>query len=200
MRLDDLSELRLSDKRPPEEFMADAFAGYLLMSQTSVRKALLDRKLMGQTLTPQEAFRLASFFGVGYTTFAKHLTWSLLAMDPKHCEKLTRTHPKELKEHFGGTPESEVVLVDTHWRGRAVDLEIGDILVLPPGVQVEEESKLQQAGPVDGQSTFLAVGRGYTRALDDSNDWAVNIRVAPKHFEGLARFRFYEDIEEEEDL
>ena len=65
---------------------------------------------------------------------------------------------------------------------------------------MEEESKLQKAGSVDGQSTFLTMGRGYTRALDDSGEWAVNIRVAPKHFEGLARFRFYEDIEEEENL
>jgi hypothetical protein len=140
---------------------------------------------------------LASFFGVGYATFVKHLTWSLGAMDSHHCDRLTRIHPKELKESFGGTPESEVVLVDTLWQGRAVDLEIGDLLVLPRGVHLDEESKFQELGSVDNQAIFRALGRGYARAIDGSGEWAVNVRVAPKHFEGLARFRFYEDIEEE---
>lgn len=199
VRLDNLIEQRSANEEPAQEILAHLFAGYLLMSQTSVRKALRNRGLVSQLLSPQEVYRLASFFGVGYATLVNHLTWSLGEMDQHQCESLLRTHPKEIKAHFGATPESEVVLVDTHWQGRAVDLEIGDTLVLPNGIQVED-SKLQYCGRVDGESTFLAVERGYTRAFDAPGDWAVHIRVAPKHFEGLAQFRFYEDLREEENV
>ena len=167
----------------PDEHLVDMFAGFLLMSQTAVRRAVKDRDVRLSSLTPLDVFRLASFFGVGYSTMINHLTWSLQVIDSKQANRLLRTLPKDLKGIFGGQPDSEVVLADTHWRGRAADLEIGDTLVLPNSVAVDDESKVQRIGVIDDQLLYKAVGRGYARAYSTVGaEWAINVRVAPKHF------------------
>jgi len=118
-------------------------------------------------------------------------------LNKQQSKNLLRTQPKEIKSQFGGSPQGEVVLVDGFWRDRTVDLEIGDILVLHKDTTVEQTPRLSFAGTVDGQKTYRVIGRGYTRALNDDGDWGVNIRIAPKHYEGLARYRFLEDPEED---
>jgi hypothetical protein len=90
-----------------------------------------------------------------------------------------------------------VLIVDRLWKDRTVDLEIGDILVLHGDAIMDDTSRLLFTGKIDGQKTYKAVSKGYARAFDEHRDWAVNIRIAPKHYEGLARFRFYPDPEEE---
>ena len=199
MRVDQFIQGKSNQESRPEELLADMFAGFLLMSQTSVRRALNARSVQVDALTAHEAFRLASFFGVGYSTLVDHLTWSLRMLRPDQRDGLLRTQPRSLKQYFGGTPDVEVVIADAHWHGRAVDMEVGDLLVLPAEVALDDCSKFQTIGTVDGQNVYRARSRGYTRACQSTGDeWAANIRVAGKQFEGIARYRFLEDPEEEE--
>lgn len=197
-RMEELNVDGFANRNDPDEFLADMFAACLLMSQGSVRRALKDRGLQPKAVAPMEIFRLASFFGVGYGTLIDHMTWTLKLLLPRQRDSLLHIQPKELKAQFGGTPQSEVVLVDALWRNRAVDLDIGDILVLRKDAIVEDDTPhLVPNGRIDGQETFRAESRGYLRAFHNEDGWAVNIRVASKHFQGLARYRFLEDPEEE---
>ncbi|MBI4764643.1 MAG: ImmA/IrrE family metallo-endopeptidase [Deltaproteobacteria bacterium] len=195
-RVEELNNGRFQRNKDPDEFLADMFAAFLLMSQGSVRRAFKDRQIQPNRVEPMQVFRLSCYFGVGYSTLIDHMSLTLGLLLPNQRERLLQTQPKELKANFGGAPYSEVVLVDEFWRDRAVDLEIGDILVLYKGVVVEDGPRLTPHGTIDGQEMFKAAARGYIRAFHNNSDWAVNIRIAPKHYEGLARYRFLEDPEE----
>jgi Zn-dependent peptidase ImmA (M78 family) len=195
-RIEQLKVVRSLNDDDPDEFLADMFAACLLMSQGCVRRALKDRGIQPVKAEPMQIFRLASFLGVGYGTLIDHMTWTLKLLPPQQRDRLLQVQPKELKAQFGGAPQSEVILVDGLWRNRAVDLEIGDLLVLHQDAFVEDSPRLISKGRIDGQETFKAVSRGYLRAIHNDSGWAVNIRVASKHYEGLTRYRFLEDEED----
>ena len=196
MRVEELNSIRFNADKDPDEFLADMFAAFLLMSQGSVRRALKNRRIQSKAIEPMQIFRLASFLGVGYGTLIEHMTWTLGLLNPQQRKSLIKTQPKDLKDQFGGSPQSEVVLVDEFWRDRAVDLEVGDILIMHHAVVVEDNPRLTPIAMIDGQRTFKSVSRGYLRAFKENSDWAVNIRIAPKCYEGLARYRFLNDPEE----
>lgn len=188
------STLEIDD---PDEFIANMFASFLLMPKSLVQKTLKERQIQPQRMEPLQIFRMASHLNVGYGTLINHMTWTLKLLSIQQCKNLLRIRPKEIKAHFGGSPQGEVIIVDEFWQDRAVDLEIGDILVLHGGTTLDDASRLSYAGTVDGEKTYKAVLRGYARAFNGKNDWAANIRIASKHYEGLARFRFYADPEED---
>ena len=170
VRIEELNADHSVKSKDPDEFLADMFAACLLMSQGSVRRALKDRGIKPEAVAPMQVFRLASFFGVGYGTLIDHMTWTLKLLLPHQRDSLLHIQPKELKAQFGGTPQAEVVLVDELWRNRAVDLEIGDILVLRKGAIVKDDDPhLLSNGRIDGQETFRDVSKGYLRAFHNDD-------------------------------
>jgi Zn-dependent peptidase ImmA (M78 family) len=197
-RIDDCVNKNVSENNDPDEFLADMFAAFLLMPKTSLQKALKARNIEPQQIEPLQVFRMASYLNVGYGSLINHMTWTLGILNRQQCKSLLRTQPKEIKSMFGGSPQGEVIIVDELWHGRPVDLEIGDILVLPKDAILEQTQLLSSNGMFDSQNTYKAVARGYARAFTNDVDWGVNIRIASKHYQGLARFRFFEDPEEED--
>lgn len=179
-----------------DEFTANMFAAFLLMPKSIIQKTLKERNLQPQTIDPRQIFSMASYLNVGYGTLISHMTWTLNLLNRQQCKDLLRTQPKKLKAQFGGSPQGEVIIVDRLWQDRTVDLEVGDILVLHSDARLEEKSLLKFSGTTDGHKTYIATARGYTRAFEENTGWAANIRIAPKFYEGLARFRFYPDPEE----
>jgi Zn-dependent peptidase ImmA (M78 family) len=196
-RVEELNASRFQSYKDPDEFLAEMFGAFLLMSQGSIRRALKDRALRPDMIQPIQAFVLASYFGVGYSTLIEHMTWTLKLLQAKQRETLLKIQPKELKAQFGCAPQSEVIVVDDFWKNRAVDLEIGDILIIRKDVAIENGPLLIPQGTIDRQQMFRAASRGYVRASLKDNEWAVNIRVASKHYQGLARYRFLDDPEED---
>lgn len=197
MRLDELKTGIKKGVYDPKEFIADVFAANLLMSKASILYALKTRALEPTKLDPMNVFRLSSFFGVGYTTIIDHMTWTLRILNQQQQDLLKKTSPKVLKARYGGKPEAEVIIADSFWHGRAVDMEIGDLLVLHHGAVVEDNSRIIKKDFVDGQSIYVAASRGYARAFHESHGWAINIRIAPKQYMGLAQYRFLDDPEED---
>ena len=90
-----------------------------------------------------------------------------------------------------------MVIADEQWINRAIDLEVGDILALPKGGTVEDDTHLKQQDNLDGQPVFKAIKRGYSRAYSEDSDWAANIRISSKNYTGLAKYRFLNDPEED---
>lgn len=196
-RIDQFVNDNTPENDDPDEFIANMFAAFLLMPKSIIQKVLRERKIQPQCIEPMQVFRMASHLNVGYGTLINHMTWTLNLLGKQQYKNLLRTQPKELKAMFGGSPQGEVIIVDELWQDRAVDLEIGDILVLHSNSVLDEAPQLSLTGKIDHQKLYTAVSRGYSRAFNANGDWAVNIRVTSKHYEGLAKYRFYTDPEED---
>jgi Zn-dependent peptidase ImmA (M78 family) len=195
MRVEDINEKKKTKNKSPEEFLADLFAAFMLMSQASVLCTLKDRGWLSSNFRAEQIYRLANFFGVGYGTIIKHLELSLQLINSNCAEELLKTQPKQIKVHFGGSANSEVVLVDYHWRHKAVDLEVGDTLILPLLSKIDLGIQLEYIAANKNYLIFKAIKPGYSRAYCDDNQWAVNIRISRKNYEGLVQYRFLEESE-----
>jgi Zn-dependent peptidase ImmA (M78 family) len=178
-----------------EEFLADVFAGFLLMPQVAVIRALKDRGWDARALTPEQVYYLACYFGVGYSAVITQLVLNLRLMPQNHADNLSKTNPKRIKMSYGVTAKSELVLVDYQWVHRAVDMEIGDTLVLPSHTMQKNNGKLELVSNASGVDLFQARVSGYTRATNSRQSWGVNIRISPKQYEGLAQYRFIDESE-----
>jgi Zn-dependent peptidase ImmA (M78 family) len=174
----------------PEEFLAQAFAGFLLVPKLAIDNALKTRHAKLDTATSADFYRLASFFGVGYTTLIRHLRYSLQCVSREFEEALTGEPLKKVRAQFGvSDPAKQLIVVDHHWSDMAADLEIGDHLLAPAGCRFEGLSLMQVEQVQGGQIVFEAVARGQGRLHTPSSDWSCFVRVRPKKFTGRAIFR-----------
>ena len=195
-KMEELEEQKKSCSKSPDEFLADMFAAFLLMPQMAVRKTIKDRGWSAANLSPEDIYALASYFGVGYTTIINHMTWTLNLISSGKAKALLNVQPREIKSRYGADPSTEVVFVDNFWIGRAVDLEVGDTVILPPDVSVEEENDLEPIVRTHEALLCRAAQQGITRVFSDNNEWAANVRVSRKGYDGLAQYRFLSDTEE----
>lgn len=196
--LEELNGYRSIANKSEEEVLADTFAAFLLMPLFAIKKSLKDRDLSSKLLKAVDVFHLASYFGVGYATIVNHMYYSLNLIDLKMKDAFLRVSPKQIKQEYNCAASSKVVFADHFWLGRPIDLEIDDMLVLPQNFYLPEGPYIQKVGAVCGWNTYVAAKTGYTKAFCNEPRWASHIRIAPKEFEGLARFRFYEEPEGDE--
>ena len=73
VEIDELVEQWDIPRFDPKEFAADCFAGALLMPKMAVSNAFAIRGWSMEDCTPEQAFMVANYFGVGYTTLVHHL-------------------------------------------------------------------------------------------------------------------------------
>lgn len=195
--LEQLHEQKRCSEKPPEEFLADAFAGHLLMSKSVVFNALKTRGFAAASLTPEQVYRLACYFGVGYGTAVNHMTYALQLIPRSLTEVLLKVQPKQIKAQYGASADSELVLADFHWLHRPLDTEIGDTIVLPKNAEIETGNRLQLVEKGEDIAIYRALSAGYSRAFCVEEDWAVHIRISRKNYVGLAQYRFFEEMEDE---
>lgn len=191
-----LDELGMSSGNKSEEFLVEMFAGYFLMPKLAVARAFNQRGYSVNNLTPEQTFCVACYFGVGYSTILTHMHYSLGMISHNKMKDLQRVKPKEIKEKYIVSPQVSLVIADTSWVGRAVNLEVGDALLVPISCDLDNTMALRA---VEGVGDFLkceAVAPGYGRAFDSVRGWATHIRVSRRNYEGLARYRFLEEEEE----
>ena len=197
MRVEELHTGGHESSNDVNEFLADMFAGTLLMPKVGVLHALNTRNFDLKEIQSIQLFRLASFFGVGYGTLIEHMTWTLSLLTSPHRKELLKTAPKAIKAVYGCEPKFGLVIADEGWKNRAIDLEVGDSLVLPIGATVEDGIRLEQQDVVDGQPIYKALKRGYSRSFSGNSEWAAHIRIAPRNYEGMAKYRFLDDPDAE---
>jgi hypothetical protein len=133
---------------------------------------------------------------VGYGTVINHLAY-LFDLFRRLCRRAKKIQPKQIKAQYGATANSELVFADYHWRNRAVDLAAGDILVLPQGAKIEAGGKIELVTDKDNSLVYRAIKPGLARSFCLEREWAVNIRISRKNYEGLAQYRFLEESEVE---
>ena len=138
VEIDELVEQWENPSFDPKEFMADCFAGALLMPKMAVSRAFAVRGWNMEQCTPEQALMVSGYFGVGYTTLVHHMRSALQVLPYSQASELLRVSPRKAQSLLLGwqTPQS-VLVVDTHWCGRAIDVEVGDFILFQGRAQAE---------------------------------------------------------------
>ena len=146
--IDQFVEARETHESTIEEFAADCFAGALLMPKLAVTRAFNLRGWKPERCTPDQAYALSNLFGVGYTTLIHHLRGSLLLLPRKEADRLLKIAPRRAKSlAIGWETDSPVWVVDKYWTGRAIDIEVGDLVQFDDGPHIQGDCVKVIDGP-----------------------------------------------------
>jgi hypothetical protein len=194
--VDQVRESGESGAFEPEEFLATQFASCLLMPKLGILKAFAVRGIGIREATPKQILAVASQFGVGYSTLINHLYYMLKELPEARATALAKVTPNKLREEIlGHRAEGELLLVDDHWVGRAIDLAVGDHAVVPAGTAVEGATvKFIGTGAHGDVYQARAPGRG--RLENKSNGLTSYVRVCRSGYQGRSMFRHLEDEDE----
>lgn len=180
-----------------KEFLADCFAGFLLMPKTAVLKGFSARGLDCRSCSAKNIFRVACWLGVGYSTLIYHLQASLGVLPHLRANELLRMTPKAIRSSLLGNTVSEtLVLVDELWDGRPVDVQVGDLLLVA-GKTNSEGKVLRPRGEIRSGKVFVATAPGIGKLWAEHSDWSTYVRVSRKNYVGRSIFRHLEEADED---
>ena len=172
----------------PKEFMADCFAGALLMPKMAVERAFAVRNWSPQNPTASQVYIVSGYFGVGYSALVNHLWRSLRLLPGSHAENLLKVGRRKAQaQALGWDSANKVWVVDPHWNGRAIDVEVGDILQVH-GESSCEGNCLVDVGAVRGERLYRASQPGIGK-ISSATGWAGYVRVSRRAFVGRSVFR-----------
>ena len=172
----------------PKEFVADCFAGALLMPKMAVQRAFALRDWTIGSSTPAQIYIISNYFGVGYSTLVHHLWKSLRLVSSSHAEGLLKVGRRKAQtQALGWDFANTVWIVDPHWNGRAIDVEEGEFVQVH-GEPACEGSCLEDAGVSRGGRLYRACQPGIGK-LSAASGWEGFVRVSRKKFVGRSIFR-----------
>ena len=176
--------------KSPDEFLVDAFAGFLLMPMMALRKAYAARGLRLDTASPAQHFAVASSFGVGYTTLITHLAFGTKRLPPQRADELLRVSVARIRRSIVGErfAVERLIVADEQWQLPTVDTEVGTHLLLPPDAEANGDH-LARVTELPTGRLFRALRPGITRAHALDGRWAVFVRVSRFQYVGLGRYR-----------
>ncbi|HYH95907.1 ImmA/IrrE family metallo-endopeptidase [Hyalangium sp.] len=194
-----IDELRKEDEAnpvfKPDEFLVDAFSGFLLMPQVGVRNAFRVRGWNIRAASPEQVFTVACNFGVGYEALANHLGYSINEISPIRVQELGRMKLPTIRRSILGHPSDRPLIVaDRDFRRPTLDAEVGTQILLPAGV-VADSPSLGLLEDLPGGRLFQAGKPSLVRVHDPNSAWAIIVRIARFQYEGLARYRHVEEEE-----
>jgi Zn-dependent peptidase ImmA (M78 family) len=197
--IDELQDEATSGEFQPNEFLADAFAGFLLMPAQGVKRAFALRGLDIASATSEQMYGVACSFGVGYETLIGHLEYSLKLLGADRATVLRKTKlPKIRRQLLNTNTSGHLIVVDRHYLLATVDAEAGNdvepgnLLLLPEDATSEgDQIELIERAP--NGALYRAVRPGIARATLHTNNSGVIVRVCRYQYAGLARYRHLEE-------
>jgi Zn-dependent peptidase ImmA (M78 family) len=182
----------------PNEFLANAFAGFFLMPLLAVRRAFTVRGWRPETATPEQCFVVACSLGVGQETLIQHMAHGLRIISGTQAKTLLRTRLPAVRRNLLGEYAAERLLViDMHHAMPTADTEVGAHVLLPGDGEAEFDGLAPVANLPAGR-LFLARRPGPIRVYDPSGSWAVTIRISRYQYVGWSQNRHLE-LEEGDD-
>lgn len=187
------------NRSDPDESLVDNFASFLLMPKTTVLHAFAIRGWANlEACQPIQVFTVAGWLGVGYETLIYHMWLGLNIITKNSAERLLKTSPKQIRDQVLGVEVSgNLVVVDNNWHGKAIDIEVGDIVVLPNGTISEGNQVRLWDGEYKG-CVFYGNKPGIGRFENLNAQWSAFVRVSRKGYIGRSVFRHLEEPEDEE--
>lgn len=176
----------------PREFAADCFAGALLMPNVAVQRAFSLRGWNIRNCTPGQIYAASNYFGVGYSTMVHHMRSGLRVLPNIHAAALLRVSPRKAQaQALGWESQDTVWIVDSHWNGRAIDVEVGDLVFVQARPALEGRC-VAQIEDMRGGRLFRADEPGIGKFCD-ANGWSAFVRVSRRAFVGRSIFRHLEE-------
>jgi Zn-dependent peptidase ImmA (M78 family) len=195
-RVDELDSSNKSNK--PEEFLADCFAGFLLMPKLAIERAFHIRGWNINSPTPLQLYTIAGFFGVGYSTLIDHMRFSLRLFASSFADSLIKTQPKQIRTKIlSEDAKTNLVIADSHWNGRPIDIQVGD-LILVPNETIHEGNCVRKVRKTQLGTLFEGLTPGIGRLYDAASNWAAFVRVSRQSYVGLSKYRHLEEVEDDE--
>ena len=193
VQIDEFVEQWDKPRFDPKEFAADCFAGAILMPKMAVSKAFAVRGWSMESCTPEQIYMVSGYFGVGYATLVQHLRSALQVLPDTRAHALLKVSPREAQSLLLGwqTPDT-VKVVDAHWTGRAVDVELGDLIFVRGGAQ-SEGACIEPSSDVEHGRLFRAARPGIGR-LEAGITWSAFVRVSRRDYVGRALYRHWEEV------
>ena len=177
-----------------EEYVANVFASYLLIPKTALQHAARVREMDLRTITAEDAYDLACYFGVGYTTLLTHMAANLRLLSAADAGKLKRAKLGRIRKNIvGRAVKQNLIVVDSAWTSRPIDLEVGDELYIRADCVIDGTSLISVKPPRSGE-TLIRAERSGVGQVTASNSWSCRVRVQKKKFVGRATFRHREDV------
>ena len=195
-QLDQIADELTRNRFDPKEFAADCFAGALLMPRMAVQRAFVLREWSIRKCTAGQVYTLANYFGVGYSTLVYHMRSSLRLLSNDHAATLLKVNMRRARaEALGWESPAQAWIVDSHWKGRSIDVEVGD-LILVRGRPIVEGVSVAQVQDTKDEILFRALKPGISR-FSGGSDWAAFVRVSRREFVGRSIFRHMAEVEDE---
>jgi hypothetical protein len=161
------------------------------MPKSAVDRAFATRKWNPASCTPEQAFVVAGWLGVGYETLLTHMLYSLRLLPRSQYDVLNKASPKDIKSSILGEHHAkELIVVDRQWEHKAVDVSVGDMVILPSGCLIDSVC-VESAGTCKRGILVRGLQHGVGSAYCTKSGWAVHIRVSKEDFEGLSRYRHF---------
>lgn len=193
--IDELQDSVSGTTFQPDEYLADVFAGHLLMPVPGLLRAFADRGTSIESSSPASVLQVASAFGVGFDTLVSHLSATNNLSLPK-ANALREVGAAGARRQFLGSPVKEhLLLVDEHYSCKTADLEVGNLINLPNDVELSGTLLTFVRSHSSGQ-LFQAIGPGICRANSQARRWSAFIRISRKSYVGLAAYRHLEEEDE----
>jgi hypothetical protein len=198
LSIDELKEdARESSWDDPKEFLADTFAGFVLMPIVGLRQSFSSRGWNPVTASAAQMYIVACDFGVGYGTLLTHLSAGVGLISFARAAALRKATLKSLRtEIVGDTILNHLVVADRHRLSPVLDVEVGMHVLLPVGVEAANPNlKFERDTPVG--RLFKAERQGIVQTVTPDGAWANFVRIAPKEYIGLAQYRHLEEDPDE---
>jgi len=177
----------------PEEYLADRFAGFFLMPKTAVKHGFRARGWEPRGCTPPQVYTVAGWLGVGYTALVHHMRGSLRMLTYPQSARLLKATPRDIRANILGRKVREnLFVVGEKWTDRAVDVQVGDLILLPSGTHHEAEN-LRVVEETEAAVLLTATAPGIGRVYRPESGWAAFVRASRRNYVGLGPYRHWED-------
>jgi len=192
-RIDDSGAIEDFHTNDVEERMANVFSGHLLMPKRAVLEAFRCRGWDPLTCTAVQFYTVACQLNVGYETLVQHMQWSLRLLPEDTARLLLKWTPKAVRKKMLGDIETRhLVIADENWSTVAIDLQVGDLAIVPGGAAVEN-CRVATGESFGSGALVRAEKPGIARAAIPDGRWASFIRVSRADYEGRSKYRHLED-------
>ncbi len=189
--VDEVKKAAESGRFLPEEYLADTYAGFLLMPPRGVRAAFRRRGISIASATPIAIARVAAAFGVGFDTLVTQLA-AQKEISEEASKRLRKSGPAGVRREVLGRDGAEPLhLVDVQFEAETIDAEVGDLVLLP--ADSEAGPLLRHIESIPAGNLFVAREPGIVRVWSVPRDWSAFVRVSRPKYVGLAAYRHMED-------
>jgi Zn-dependent peptidase ImmA (M78 family) len=188
-----VDEIKNGESDQEEEYLANSFAGFLLMPHFALKNILKAEDWDPLNLDAIKIFTLASYFGVGYTTILNHMHYSLKLLPTNSFRKLLSIKRKEIISHLTKSEiNDDLVIVDSFWGLRPIDLQVGNFLLISTELE-NESNNLIIIESNSRYKLYQASKPGIVRLCSYNSNRAIFCRISRKSYIGWNKYKHLED-------